>query len=208
MRIVAGRWGGRSLVAPRGMDTRPTLDAHRETLFNILIHGGHLDFIENREGKIAILDLFAGTGALTLELCSRLGNLDNSVEIAFFESSKEAISCIQKNVTNLDAELNGISIQYCNDPKVETWDKKLRSFKDLGIIFCDPPYGKGFLPKVLKMLERCFEDFLKDMKTKPILVLECEKELKIADQLRAFSKWRVLKSKVMGVSQFLILKRQ
>jgi 16S rRNA (guanine966-N2)-methyltransferase len=61
MRVVAGRYGGRTLRAPRGTDVRPTADRVREALFSIL---GPL------EGQ-SVLDLFAGTGALGIEALSR-----------------------------------------------------------------------------------------------------------------------------------------
>ena len=61
MRVVAGRYGGRALRAPRGTDVRPTADRVREALFSIL---GPLD-------GVRALDLFAGTGALGIEALSR-----------------------------------------------------------------------------------------------------------------------------------------
>jgi 16S rRNA (guanine966-N2)-methyltransferase len=61
MRVVAGRYGGRTLKAPRSAGVRPTADRVREALFSIL---GPLD-------GLAVLDLFAGTGALGIEAISR-----------------------------------------------------------------------------------------------------------------------------------------
>ncbi|MBV9000666.1 MAG: RsmD family RNA methyltransferase, partial [Solirubrobacterales bacterium] len=61
MRVVAGRFGGRTLVAPRGRSTRPTSDRVREALFSIL---------GSVEGE-RVLDLFAGSGALAIEALSR-----------------------------------------------------------------------------------------------------------------------------------------
>jgi 16S rRNA (guanine966-N2)-methyltransferase len=61
MRVVAGRFGGRTLKAPRGRDVRPTADRVREALFSIL---GPVE-------GLAVLDLFAGTGALGIEALSR-----------------------------------------------------------------------------------------------------------------------------------------
>jgi 16S rRNA (guanine966-N2)-methyltransferase len=61
MRVVAGRYGGRTLKAPRGHDVRPTADRVREALFSIL---GPVE-------GLAVLDLFAGTGALGIEALSR-----------------------------------------------------------------------------------------------------------------------------------------
>ncbi len=69
MRIVAGTWRGRTLVAPPGQGTRPTADRVRQALFDMLMHaewGGR----EAIEGA-AVLDVFAGTGALGLEALSR-----------------------------------------------------------------------------------------------------------------------------------------
>ena len=66
MRIVSGRWRGRSLKGPSSDAIRPTSDRLRETLFNILQHG-YGDPVEGAR----VLDLFAGTGAFGLEALSR-----------------------------------------------------------------------------------------------------------------------------------------
>ena len=64
MRIISGSARGRVLKSPKGMLTRPTLDRTRESLFNILENSGGLR-------GAAVLDIFAGTGALGLEALSR-----------------------------------------------------------------------------------------------------------------------------------------
>ena len=67
MRIVAGKFRGSSIEAPKGLATRPTSDRVRQALFNVLEHGAPgFDF----EGA-RVLDLFAGSGALGLEALSR-----------------------------------------------------------------------------------------------------------------------------------------
>ena len=67
MRIVAGKFRGARIEAPKGLVTRPTSDRVRQALFNVLEHGApRFDF----EGA-RVLDLFAGSGALGLEACSR-----------------------------------------------------------------------------------------------------------------------------------------
>ena len=66
MRIVGGRWRGRTLQGPKSHAVRPTADRLRESLFNILIHG-YGDPVSGAR----VLDLFAGTGALGLEALSR-----------------------------------------------------------------------------------------------------------------------------------------
>src|SRR3954449_8572750 len=66
MRIVGGRWRGRSLAGPKSDAIRPTSDRLRETIFNILSHA-YDDPVEGAR----VLDLFAGTGAMGLEALSR-----------------------------------------------------------------------------------------------------------------------------------------
>ena len=84
MRIIAGRLKGRRLVAPEGLDVRPTSDGLRETLFNVL--GGTLS-----DGRV--LDAFAGTGALGLEAWSR-----GASSIVFVEHNARAIRALEKNI--------------------------------------------------------------------------------------------------------------
>ena len=69
MRIVAGAWRGRSLLAPSGQTTRPTADRVRQALFDMLLHApwGGRDGLEGAR----VLDAFAGTGGLGLEALSR-----------------------------------------------------------------------------------------------------------------------------------------
>ena len=67
MRIVGGKFGGRSLAAPAGRATRPTSERVREAIFNILNHGIEDFTVEGTR----VLDLFAGSGALGLEALSR-----------------------------------------------------------------------------------------------------------------------------------------
>ena len=63
MRIIAGSAKGHTIQAPKGLDTRPTLDRVRESVFNVLAHRGLY-------GK-RVLDLFSGTGAVAIEALSR-----------------------------------------------------------------------------------------------------------------------------------------
>ena len=77
MRIIAGQWRGRTLIAPKGDTTRPTADRTRETLFSMLTSrlGSFRD--------IRVADLFAGTGALGLEALSR-----GAAECTFVEQDR------------------------------------------------------------------------------------------------------------------------
>ena len=84
MRIIAGTARGRTIVAPKGQDTRPTQDYVRESLFNIL----QWDVPEAQ-----VLDLFAGSGALALEALSR-----GAAEATLVDCSMDAIAAIRRNV--------------------------------------------------------------------------------------------------------------
>ena len=90
MRVIAGRWGGRRLAAPKGAATRPTSDRVREALFSIL--GARV------EGA-GVLDLFAGSGALGLEALSR-----GAAEVTFVDAAPAAIAALKANLDDLGAE--------------------------------------------------------------------------------------------------------
>ncbi len=90
MRIIAGEWRGRTLVAPEGADTRPTSDRARETLFSMLASrlGGF--------SGLAVADFFAGSGALGLEAMSR-----GAARVALVERDRAALRAIERNVATL-----------------------------------------------------------------------------------------------------------
>ena len=93
MRIVGGTHKGRALVAPSGREIRPTSDRVRETIFNILVHS-----IDNFDlGKVSVVDVFAGTGALGLEALSR-----GAKHATFIDTSRRALDIVKKNSTALN----------------------------------------------------------------------------------------------------------
>ena len=92
MRIIAGEWRGRPIVAPPGDTTRPTADRTRETLFSMLV--SRLGSFED----LRVADLFAGSGALGLEALSR-----GAAHVTFIENDNEAVRAIQANVARLGA---------------------------------------------------------------------------------------------------------
>jgi 16S rRNA (guanine966-N2)-methyltransferase len=134
MRIVAGRFKGRNLVAPSGMATRPTSDRLRETLFNILAHR-----YDDPVTGARVLDLFAGSGALGLEALSR-----GAAFAQFVEESAAARGAIKENVNSLGVA--GISKVYRRDA---TQLGPLPPDEAFSLIFCDPPYGKGLATQAL-----------------------------------------------------------
>jgi 16S rRNA (guanine(966)-N(2))-methyltransferase RsmD len=86
--VIAGRFGGRRLAAPRGSATRPTPERVREALFSIL---GSVE-------AARVLDLFAGSGALGIEALSR-----GAAEATFVDTSAAACAAVRRNLESLEA---------------------------------------------------------------------------------------------------------
>ena len=125
MRIIAGEWRGRKLIAPKGEATRPTADRTRETLFNML--ASRLGSFEG----LNVADLFAGSGALGVEALSR-----GAARCLFVEQDADALKAIRANVTALGArdrcDVRASSVLTLG-PTNEAYD----------LILADPPYGTG-----------------------------------------------------------------
>jgi 16S rRNA (guanine966-N2)-methyltransferase len=122
VRIVAGRFGGRSLVAPRGHATRPTSDRVREALFSIL--GAPL-----LEGA-RVLDLFAGSGALAIEALSR-----GAAEAVLVDSSAAAVAAIRRNLATVGAEA-----EVRREDALTYLRGASRDARQYDLVFLDPPY--------------------------------------------------------------------
>lgn len=125
MRVIAGEWRGRKLVAPKGEATRPTADRTRETLFSML--ASRLGSFED----LAVADLFAGSGALGLEALSR-----GAAQCLFVEQEDAALKAIRANIVALDARMRS-EVRAGSVMTLGPVD----SARDL--ILLDPPYGTG-----------------------------------------------------------------
>lgn len=123
MRIIGGTARGRSLTAPAGMKTRPTQDYVRESLFNII----RWDVREAR-----VLDLFAGTGALSLEAISR-----GASSAVLIDMDRAACDAIKKNMesTKLGESCRLIARDYR-----QAMDQLAREGQKFDVVFIDPPY--------------------------------------------------------------------
>ncbi len=127
MRVIAGKYRGRSLRSLRGMDTRPTSDRLRETLFNVLTAGNP----EALAGTVW-LDLFAGTGAVGIEALSR-----GARQVYFVETAAAAAKLIEQNLHSL-----GITQGYRilrEDLAGVLW-RLQRAHVAADVVFLDPPY--------------------------------------------------------------------
>lgn len=131
MRIIAGRWRGRKLVAPAGLGTRPTSDRAREAVFSMLASR-----IGSFEG-LRVADLFAGSGALGLEALSR-----GATHCVFVDNDRAAIEAIRANIAALGApgEVLPGGAEYAHIPG------------PLDLAFLDPPYRSGLAAAALERL--------------------------------------------------------
>ena len=127
MRIVGGRFRGRTLRAPADDATRPTSDRLRETLFDVLAHR-YGDPVTGAR----VIDLFAGTGALGLEALSR-----GAAHALFVEDGGPARALIRDNVEALGVA--GLCRIFRRDAT------KLGTVQaaPFDLAFLDPPYGQG-----------------------------------------------------------------
>src|SRR5215216_2322847 len=135
MRIIAGKWRGRTIETPPGVATRPTADRVRETLFSMLV--SRLGSFE----ELRVADLFAGSGALGLEALSR-----GAASATFVDSDPNAAAVIRKNAERLGASdrvriLRGSALAL---PRSDPFD----------LIFADPPYASGSGTAVLQAVEQ------------------------------------------------------
>ena len=139
MRIIGGSFGGRRLAALGKGDAaahlRPTSDRLRESLFNMLSGGAYGDPLTGAR----VLDLFAGTGALGLEALSR-----GAAEVTFVDDGRKALELLRRNIALCGAE-GAASILRRNATRLGT-----NRGAPFGLIFLDPPYGKGLGERALR----------------------------------------------------------
>jgi 16S rRNA (guanine966-N2)-methyltransferase len=134
MRIVGGRFSGRTLVGPKSQAIRPTSDRLREALFNVLMHA-YGDPIAGAR----VLDLFAGTGALGLESLSR-----GAAFTLFVDHGAEARALLRQNVEALG--LGGVSRIFRRDATRLGAAHPLEPFS---LVLVDPPYDQGLGERAL-----------------------------------------------------------
>jgi len=137
MRIVAGTFRGRPLVAPKGQSTRPTADRTRQALFNVLAHAPWSPGLDGAR----VIDVFAGSGALGLEAMSH-----GAAFCLFVDRNEAARGAIRQNVGVLNLD---------DRTRIDRRDATTLNARTAGdgaafdLAFLDPPYGKGLAEAVL-----------------------------------------------------------
>lgn len=162
MRIISGRARGTKLFTLEGMNTRPTLDRVKESLFSI---------IQNHLQDAYVLDLFAGSGALGIESLSR-----GAKHCVFCDNKKEAIKIVEKNLEKTkfvqNATIHNSDYSFC-----------LKKAKDenkiFDLIFLDPPYESNLIYLAIKDIIQ-----LKLLNEDGIIIAETDIGEKIIDDLK------------------------
>ena len=159
MRVVAGSAKSLKLKTIDGMETRPTQDRIKETLFNM---------IQYDIPGCMFLDLFSGSGGIGIEALSR-----GAKGAYFVEKAKPALKCIRENLkyTKLENKAQVMAMD------VNSAIRKLETMNEtFDYIFMDPPYKKGFEDEVLSLLDTssiCTED--------TVVIVESSRDTNVAD---------------------------
>lgn len=140
MRIVGGKYRAKRLAAPKDESIRPTSDRARQALFNILAHGRHGLGADGMDG-IAVLDVFAGTGALGLEALSR-----GAAHASFMDSDRAVLEAVRRNAEHLGEDRATVALVRADATAPPPADAAC------AVAFLDPPYGKGLAGPALAAL--------------------------------------------------------
>jgi 16S rRNA (guanine966-N2)-methyltransferase len=183
MRVIAGIYRSRPLAAPRGMETRPTSDRLRETLFNVLAP---------RMENAAFLDLFTGSGAVGIEALSR-----GAREVVFVENAEPAMKTIRQNLASL-----GIRSGYALEQRSATAAiKRLAATGHaFDVIFLDPPYADAAeYESVLQLMgSECSALLAPDA----IVIAEHQKKFELNESYGTLTRYRLLKQGDAALSFF------
>ncbi|MDE6712909.1 MAG: 16S rRNA (guanine(966)-N(2))-methyltransferase RsmD [Lachnospiraceae bacterium] len=125
MRVIAGTARSLQLKTPEGMDTRPTTDRIKETLFNM---------IQNDVPGGIFVDLFSGSGGIGIEALSR-----GAKKAYFVENDRHAIECIEANLKHTKLTENAMVLK---QDAVTALQYSIHEPAD--VVFADPPYQKGY----------------------------------------------------------------
>jgi len=184
MRVIAGKARRLLLKTTEGLDTRPTTDRIKETLFNML---------QNDVPGSYFLDLFSGSGGIGIEALSR------GAEKAYFvENNKKAVTCIRDNLEFTKLKEDAVVME-CDCLSA------LRRLEGRGIvfdlIFMDPPYHKGYEIQVLQQLK---DSQIVGEDTRIIIEASLNTELNDAEELGFI----IEKEKIYKTNKHIFLKKK
>jgi 16S rRNA (guanine966-N2)-methyltransferase len=176
MRVIAGQFRRRRLLALSEVEVRPTSDRLRETLFDILTAGNPAAL----EGTVWI-DLYAGTGAVGIEALSR-----GAAMVYFVESGPEAAELIRKNLLTLGITSGFQVLKRDAVGALQAWDK---SGIHSNFVFLDPPYRlEAAYAQVLTVLSNS-----QILQPESFVIVEHQKKFDPGEQIASLQRYRLLK---------------
>lgn len=182
MRVIAGKAKRLQLKTPKGMDTRPTTDRIKETLFNM---------IQDELYDIHFLDLFSGSGGIGIEALSR-----GAKKAVFVEQNREAVAVIKENLqyTHLDGQAD---VMNCSAISAISM---LQGRETFHVVFMDPPYSKGLEKEVLR-----HPSFIQILEEKALVIVEADLETFLMDE--DIVGFRLLKEKIYKTNKHIFLEK-
>jgi 16S rRNA (guanine966-N2)-methyltransferase len=177
MRVIAGTYRSRRLIAPRGLATRPTSDRLRETLFNVL---------SARVDGAVFVDLYAGSGAVGIEALSRGASL-----VYFVDKAASAMAAIRSNLAALDIQ-SGFKLES------SSVSSALGRLSAASILFLDPPYeAASDYERTLSSIGQNADSLLS---SDGIVVAEHSRKTQLAEHYGTLQRYRVLEQGDAGLS--------
>mgnify|MGYP004510486059 CR=1 FL=1 len=183
MRIISGTAKGTKLYTLEGLETRPTLDRVKESLFNI---------IYNEILDSTVLDLFSGSGAIGLEFASR-----GAKKVYLCDKSKAACNIIEKNIekTHLEEKVKLFNMDFI---------KAIKEVKNVkfDIVYLDPPYKTDFIKTAIE--ELITTEILTEETS---LIVETDEEERITKQIEKLEGIEIVDKRKYGRAYILFLKK-
>jgi 16S rRNA (guanine966-N2)-methyltransferase len=172
MRIIAGLYRSRTLAAPPGLETRPTSDRLRETLFNVLA--------PRIEGA-SFLDLYAGSGAVGIEALSR-----GAARVEFVERKPAALSALRANLARL-----GVTAGFrIHNRGVGGFIRALDADEAFDLVFLDPPYDAD--REYAATLTQLGRDSSASLAVGAIVIAEHRRKERLEDRYGSLGRTRLL----------------
>ena len=145
MRVVGGKWGGKPLESPEGRGvTRPTTDRNREAMASMILSARGLDL-----GGASVLDAFAGSGAMGIELLSR-----GAARCTFIDQDARAVARVRRNLARVGAERGEYAV--IRGDACQLAERGRIAGAPFDVVFLDPPYALS-ASVVSAMLEHLIE---------------------------------------------------
>jgi 16S rRNA (guanine966-N2)-methyltransferase len=184
MRVIAGSARRLILKTVEGLDTRPTTDRIKETLFNML---------QNDLYGCRFLDLFAGSGAIGIEALSRGAN-----RAVFIDSGSRQTACIRENLETTHLSDRALVLNLDVLAGLERLEKSEACFD---FVFMDPPYREDYEKRVLSYFR---ESALADTETVWIVEAALETDFSWAEEME----YQIIKNKKYKTNQHVFLKKK